>query len=71
MAYKDENTFRFYNFIDADSELDFDYYIANINALRLYDTGVSAKSDDTLLTLATCEYSVDDGRFVVVARKIN
>jgi len=71
VAYKDENTFRFYNFIDADSELDFDYYIANINALRLYDTGVSAKSDDTLLTLATCEYSVDDGRFVVVARKIN
>lgn len=70
VAYKDENTFRFYNFIEADSELDFDYYIANINALRLYDTGVTVKRDDTLLTLATCEYSVEDGRFVVVARKI-
>lgn len=70
VAYKDENTFRFYNFIEADSDAEFEYYLLNINKLALYDTGVEVKPDDRLLTLTTCEYTVEDGRFVVVARRI-
>ena len=35
----------------------------------LYDTGKTAKYGDSLITLSTCAYHVDDGKFVVVARK--
>ena len=34
-----------------------------------YDTGVTAAYGDKLITLVTCAYHVEDGRFVVVARK--
>lgn len=71
VAYKDENTFRFYNFLQADSEEDFYDYISNIRALSLYETESGASVSDYLLTLTTCEYTVEDGRFVVVARKIS
>ena len=36
----------------------------------LYDTGVTAQYGDELLTLSTCSYHVTNGRFVVVARRI-
>lgn len=36
-----------------------------------YDTGVTAKYGDKLLTLSTCEYSRTNGRLVVVAKLIN
>lgn len=70
VAFVDENTFRFYNFIESHSTAEFYDYMANIRNLSLYDIDATAISDDYLLTLTTCEYSTDDGRFVVVARKI-
>ena len=39
--------------------------------ISLYDTGVTAKYGDKLITLSTCDNSEQDGRFVVVAKKIN
>lgn len=36
----------------------------------LYDTGVDAKYGDDFLTLSTCDYDEDDGRLVVMARRI-
>ena len=38
--------------------------------LSLYDTGVTASYGDKLLTLSTCDSSEEDGRFVVVAKKV-
>lgn len=38
--------------------------------LALYDTGVSAEYGDKLITLSTCEYSAQNGRLVVVAKKV-
>lgn len=35
----------------------------------LYDTGVNAEYGDKLITLSTCEYSQNDGRLLVVAKK--
>jgi len=37
--------------------------------LSFYETGVSAKQGDKLLTLATCEYTNNNGRLVVVAKR--
>ncbi len=37
---------------------------------RFYDTGVELEWEDKLLALVTCEYTMPDGRLMVVARKI-
>ncbi len=37
--------------------------------ISLYDTGVTAQFGDQFLTLSTCTYHVEDGRFVVVAKE--
>ena len=44
--------------------------VNNAKKVSLYDTGVTAKYGDQLLTLSTCEYSQEDGRFAVVCKKI-
>ena len=67
----DELVFKYYQFIDANSETEFDYYMDEMAKLSLYDTGVKAHYGDKLLTLSTCDHSQTDGRFAVVAKKIN
>ena len=62
------NSFRYYDFVNADTEDDFDAYIAKCKELALYDTGVTAEYGDQLITLSTCEYSRTNGRMVVVAK---
>jgi sortase B len=66
---KNDEVFKFYNFINADNATAFDDYINNIKELSLYDTGVTASYGDELLTLVTCSYHTRNGQFVVVARK--
>lgn len=67
--YTYEDCFKFYQFIDAADAADFDDAVANFREKALYDTGVTASYGDKLITLVTCAYHVEDGRFVVVARK--
>lgn len=62
--------FKYYQFIDANSEQEFDSFMQEMKAMSLYDTGVTAQYGDQLLTLSTCDYQQSDGRFVVVAKKI-
>lgn len=65
-----EIVFKYYQFIDAYSEQEFDSYMKEMAAISFYDTGVTAKFGDQLLTLSTCDYEEDNGRFVVVAKKV-
>ncbi len=62
--------FKYYEFIDANSEEEFNSYMNEMAAASYYDTGVIAEYGDQLLTLSTCDYQQDNGRFVVVARKV-
>ena len=64
-----ENVFKYYKFIDARNEAEYNDYISNVKRLSLYNTGVDAKYGDQLITLTTCEYSQKNGRIVVVARE--
>lgn len=64
------NGFQYYNFIKANTEEEFSAYIERCQALSFYDTGVNAEYGDKLITLSTCEYSQNNGRFVVVAKLI-
>ena len=63
------NVFRYYYFLDAENEQEFNDYLQNVKKSSVYDTGKTAKYGDQLLTLSTCSYHTEDGRFVVVARK--
>lgn len=67
---EDEVVFKYYQFLDATSEKEFDSNMQEMAALSLYDTGVTASYGDELLTLSTCDNSETDGRFVVVAKRI-
>lgn len=69
VAYSEQG-FKYYHFTRADSAEDFNAYIAKCKELSFYDTGVTAKYGDKLITLSTCEYSRTNGRMVVVAKKI-
>lgn len=68
--YVTDLQFKYYNFFGADTQNQFDYFYENIKSLSLYDTGVEAELGDSFLTLSTCAYHVDDGRFVVVAKEV-
>lgn len=64
-----EQHFPYYDFIDGTEE-EFNAYIQNCKSRAFYDTGVEATYGDRLITLSTCEYTQDEGRMVVVARRI-
>ena len=67
VAYSEQG-FKYYHFVRAEQEEDFDEFIAKCKELALYDTGVTAEYGDQLITLSTCEYSRTNGRMVVVAK---
>lgn len=68
---EDEVVFKYYQFLDAASEAEFNSNMQEMAALSLYDTGVTARYGDELLTLSTCDSSETDGRFVVVAKRVS
>lgn len=70
-VYSQEDVnFKYYEFVDANSEEEFNSYMNEMAAISYYDTGVTAVYGDQLLTLSTCDYQQDNGRFVVVARRV-
>lgn len=69
--YKSEqNVFRYYYFINANTEDEYNQFINNAKQASLYNIEASAKYGDQLITLSTCSYHVEDGRFAVIGRKI-
>ncbi len=68
VAYSSEG-FRYYDFVNAENEDEFNAYVGKCKELALYDTSVTAEYGDRLITLSTCEYSTQNGRLVVVAKK--
>ena len=71
VVYTDSpDAFKYYRFVDTGSAEEFDSFIAKCKELSFYDTGVSAEYGDKLITLSTCEYSRDNSRLVVVAKRM-
>lgn len=69
-VYKgDTDAFKYYEYIGPLTEKRFQTYIKNIKKQSLYDTGITPEYGEQLLTLVTCAYHTEDGRFVVVARR--
>ena len=62
--------FRYFDFVNAYGSEDYDNYIKNVKKLSYYDTGKTAEFGEKLLTLSTCEYTHNNGRMVVVAKRL-
>ena len=65
----DADTFCYNDYTDM-NEADFAKFMENVHIRQLYPTGADAQYGDRLLTLSTCEYSYENGRFVVVAKLV-
>ena len=63
--------FKYHNMIDAKDKADFDKFIATAKELSFYDTGITPKYGDKIICLSTCEYTLENGRFVVAAVRIS
>jgi sortase B len=67
---ENDTDFKYYEYINFSSEDDFNIYYLNAKAASLYETGVFAVYGDELITLSTCEYSKENGRLVVIGRRV-
>lgn len=66
----DNDDFPYYRYTDLSDETLFEEYLDGLTRYNLYAGGINAACGDQLLTLSTCSYHTDDGRFVVVARRV-
>ena len=57
--------------VDFTRKEHFDSYIAQAKQYQMYDTGVSLEYGDKLLLLSTCQTGNDDGRHIIIAKKIS
>ena len=62
--------FTYHTFVDGD-EQSFAEYVRQCKELSFYETSVEATYGDKLLTLSTCDHSIENGRYVVVAKRIS
>lgn len=65
-----QDVFRYYQFIDPQTEEEFNEGIAYFKEKTTYDMGVDVEYGDKLLMLSTCDRTITNGRFVVVAKLV-
>ncbi len=63
--------FTYHRFENAENEEDFDRFIAMCKQHSFYDTGYTPEYGGKLICLSTCEYTQENGRFVVVGYRIS
>ena len=64
------DVFKYYEYPGITTEEEFNSYVNGVLSLSVYDTGLTAQYGDQLVTLSTCAYQTDDGRFFVVGKRI-
>lgn len=64
------DVFKYYKFFEAYNEEEFNDFYENIKKLQMYDTGVTAEYGDEFITLSVCAYHVENGRLIVVGKRI-
>ncbi len=68
----DSDPFYYHDAITMNSDEEFDEYMAQVTKRALYTTDVDVDRYDTIITLSTCtsDTTLDDGRCVILARKV-
>ena len=62
--------FSYHKFYEAANEEEFNDFVSTCKELSFYDTGITPVYGDKLITLSTCEYTLNNGRLVVCAVRI-
>ena len=70
VEHQDENSYRYYNFIQAENQAEWDAFVANVNKLSIFSKDVELVETDKVLTLSTCNNYTEDGRLFIVAKRI-
>lgn len=70
VLYQDETGYRYYYQSGSLSEQDFDKLTAWIRGNALYGTGIEPVYGEQIVILSTCAYHTDNGRFLIVARRV-
>ena len=63
--------FSYHQFVDAETEEDFNQFISTVKSLQEYETGITPVYGDKIICLSTCEYTQTNGRLVVAAVRIS
>lgn len=72
VAYQDDaNSYRYYNFVNAANEDEFDEFKDYVVEHSIFNKDVDITIDDEILTLSTCNSYTEDGRLFIVAKCIN
>ena len=66
---KDSKEFKYYQYSGCMEEKTFNEFVAGIKKESLYDTGIEPEYGDQLVTVSTCAYHTEEGRFYIVGRK--
>lgn len=66
----DNEGFAYHLMTDAENEAQFNQFVSECKRLSFYDTGITPVYGDKMICLSTCEYTLDNGRFVVAAVRI-
>lgn len=61
----------YHTFNDAENMAEFDQFVEDVREIDFYDTGIVPTYGDKLLTLSTCEYTLNQGRLVVCAVRVD
>ena len=70
VAYQDESSYRYYNFIQANNLEEWQEFVDNVSAMAVYQSDVTLDPSDEILTLSTCNSYTEDGRLFIVAKRI-
>ncbi len=66
---ENEQGFRYYQFFKYENEKEFQECLDFVENNNLFETDRTLQYGDKILMLSTCEYSQENGRLVIVARK--
>lgn len=66
----DESGFRYYWFRGYENRGEFQELLDFVREESLYETGEHLSYGDSMIMLSTCEYTVDNGRLVIIAKRI-
>lgn len=63
--------FNVYDYVNVTTESQFNQYIKGLKSISEYDTGITPTYGDKIITLSTCNYHTDNGRYVVAAVEVD
>lgn len=65
------NGFDYYNYINFNSESEFNTFKNKCKELAFFDTQIDCNYKDKFITLSTCDYTSQNARLVVVAKRLS